>query len=380
MSTNTNHKFPIRDIQDLYAFRATVQCATQNTEESLCVPCAYKICAFDVAQDYEFVKMCPNQRPEMCPRERCGLIDDDVGSLDSIGYSSDMSVLCCGDGDFTFSLAIARKLFGSYDSKDSIRRNNIDPPKLIASSYESKETLLKVYPGINDTIRELIELGAQVLFQVDATKLKNHLKQNGIDVKCETFDRVIWNFPCTAIQGGQDGQNQQMEENKELVKKFVIGASKFLTTRGEIHMCHKTKPPYNQWKIEEVALEGFANKSKSRGNESSSNKNITYKGRIVLDRSLFPPYKPRKALDKKSFSVHDAAIYVFGWNKASNALSTISENDDNDDHIGSVVKVVPRLIEQIRSLHEKKITKYKNKRTNSFASKGSSKRHGQRHG
>jgi len=38
---------------------------------------------------------------------------------------------------------------------------------------------------------------------------------------------------------------------------------------------------------------------------------IRYCGRVVVDRYLFLPYTPRKALDRKSFPVHDACTYVF---------------------------------------------------------------------
>ena len=368
MSGGIRWNFPTRDIKDLYAFRATVECATSR--DSMCVPCAYKICAFDVAQDQEFVRKCPNQRPEMCPRER-GNFDasDRVGLIDNIGYSSGMAVLSCGDGDFSFSLAIARMLFSEYEVRDPNVKNEV--PILIASSYESEETLVRVYPGIGDTIKELKDLGANVLFEVDATKINKNMKHIFHGNENKLFDRIIWNFPCTAIGNGQDGQNQQMEENKELVRKFVRKASKLLTKDGEIHMCHKTKPPYNQWKIEEAALDGFADKN-SLGND------FIFKGRVALDRSLFPPYKPRKALDKKSFSVHDAAIYVFGWKNEHTDIGTIPkqcyDDSDNTTHNTCVVEVTFHLIDRIRRLHENSSTKERYKRRNSFVIRKDPKR------
>lgn len=39
---------------------------------------------------------------------------------------------------------------------------------------------------------------------------------------------------------------------------------------------------------------------------------MQYFGRIVFDRYLFPPYIPRKALDRKSFPSHDAVLFAFG--------------------------------------------------------------------
>eukprot|EP00957_Ditylum_brightwellii_P024676 1864502-Ditylum_brightwellii.AAC.1 len=48
-------------------------------------------------------------------------------------------------------------------------------------------------------------------------------------------------------------------------------------------------------------------------------KNFVYKGRIIFDRCLYPPYVPRKALDYKSFPCHDACVYVFGFNTTATA-------------------------------------------------------------
>lgn len=48
--------------------------------------------------------------------------------------------------------------------------------------------------------------------------------------------------------------------------------------------------------------------------QESSSPVVRYLGRVVLDKSLLPPYTPRKALCRKSFTVHDACTYVFGLN------------------------------------------------------------------
>ena len=87
-----------------------------------------------------------------------------------------------------------------------------------------------------------------------------------------------------------------------------------------------------------------------------------------MDRCCFPPYRPRKALDKKSFSCHDAAVYIFGWNKAKKGVCKVSSlNSDQHDlntilhkadkeysfeesHAQSTVfKVTSDLIQKVRS-------------------------------
>jgi Domain of unknown function (DUF2431) len=144
-NSKSDQSFPIRNLgaddgqSDLLAAIQTWHCAHQER----CIPCAYKIGNFDVALDTEFCRQIPNQRPELCPRH---------GRSDRItpgtwGYLAGQSILLVGDGDFTFSLAVARCCMPSC--------------RVVATSYESLETLLQVYPGIQETIRELTSLGAE---------------------------------------------------------------------------------------------------------------------------------------------------------------------------------------------------------------------------
>lgn len=282
---------PIRDIENLFCSSVTINCALQIG----CVPCAYKVCCFDVALDSAFCKLVPNQRPEQCPRSK-EVDTSDSRDGETIGYKQGLrTVLTVGDGDFSFSLAIARLLLSKHDGN----KCKGPKPSLVATSYESRETLRKVYPNFDKTASELDSLGAILCFEVDATRLAETLPSSV--AKSMKFNRIIWNFPCTAISQGQDGQNDAMDHNKQLVREFVENARRFMVHGGELQMCHKTKPPFNQWKIEEVALELREN----------SEPKVCYKGRIVLDRCLLPPYQPRKALHAKSFPCHDACFYVF---------------------------------------------------------------------
>jgi hypothetical protein len=119
-----------------------------------------------------------------------------------------------------------------------------------------------VYDDIDDTLRELRALSVKVVFQVDATRLEETLFSLESDEEAgETrpesrrqFDRIVWNFPCTAVARGQDGQNDKMDRNKEMVRRFVSQARYFLADNGQIHMNHKTK----------VSSLSFNRKSQSR--------------------------------------------------------------------------------------------------------------------
>ena len=109
------------------------------------------------------------------------------------------------------------------------------------------------------------------------------------------------------------------------------------------------KPPYNQWRIEQFAVENCPE--------------IQYFGRIVFDRCLLRPYVPRKALDKKSFPTHDACTYVFSSisnssrSESKTHVNTMDEKSDDDDGLlltipqlaANIVRVTPILIANIRS-------------------------------
>lgn len=224
-----------------------------------------------------------------------------------MGFKSGMKVLMVGDGDFSFSVAVARIVNTKPESQQ----------RVIATSYEAEDTLRKCYPDFDEMVEELKSRGVTIAYQIDATNIESTLLAKIKEKKLPKFDRIIWNFPCTAVGKGQDGQNDAMEENKDLVRNFVRNAKHHLTPTGELHLCHKTKPPFNQWKLEDVVLDAC----------SSSHDNLhlhclSYHGRVVLDRATLPPYTPRKALDKKSFPCHDACIYIFGM-AAADSTSTL---------------------------------------------------------
>jgi hypothetical protein len=62
-----------------------------------------------------------------------------------------MKVLLCGDGDFSFSLSVARIL--------SLNVDETSESKVVATSYEPKETLAEVYPNFVETLQELEDRG-----------------------------------------------------------------------------------------------------------------------------------------------------------------------------------------------------------------------------
>ncbi|GMP75927.1 hypothetical protein CsSME_00032837 [Camellia sinensis var. sinensis] len=130
-------------------------------------------------------------------------------------YSSSHRILLVGEGDFSFSLSLA-KAFSSA-------RN------IVSTSLDAHKDLEKKYNKGTWNVRELEEMGGLVLCGVDATKMSQHF------------------FLST----------QRL--NKQLVKGFLTNAKVLLRKEeGEIHVTHKEGDPYNRWdlvkKAEKIGL------------------------------------------------------------------------------------------------------------------------------
>ncbi len=364
--------------------------------------------------------MCPRSSGETFSHHDHNVRDDDDDDKrriyngvneETMGYQKGMSVLTVGDGDFTFALAVARIVVGrrcrgvsemqkSDKSRNSHYKRDRTRGFVMATSYEDSDTLHRVYPDFEATLQSLQAYSeVKVGYNVDATKLQATLpkemlpddepgsKNSNHDPK---FHRICWNFPCTAIDNGKDGQNEAMEQNKELVRRFMTSALPFLDEEcGEIHMAHKTKPPYNHWGLETVAMEGVHQYVAIRNEKelNSCGRTFEFRGKIVFDKCTLPPYTPRKAMDRKSFPCHDACIFVFGWNAVethSNSIkklefhSTIPEVrelsiDVSDkgpgirDELPFSSKVIPvtvEMIDLIRSIHLRYATQIRAKHAN----------------
>lgn len=267
----------------------TLQCATANN----CIPCLYKVSPSGLFKfhdkkqqhdriDYISIQIPPNQRPEMCPRAKSNIYNGI--------YSPHQKILTIGDGDFSFSLAIARHFGKSKCSKN----------KLFCTSYESYDSIMTTYPTVQPILSELNALETHVFHEIDATNLSATLNRANANFG-KKFDIVIWNFPCIrADRGGADGQVDELQTNIDLIRHFFMNVNDILRIRkddkiGEVHITHKTIEPFRWWDIV-----GIAN--------ACGWKHV---GSIVFDRCLYPGYVNRKVLDKKSFPLHDALTYVF---------------------------------------------------------------------
>lgn len=194
---------------EVYVHSATHLCATK----SLCIPCHYKLFP---SGTFGTTALPANQRPEQCPRAKSG----PYGGL----YQPHHKLLTLGDGDFSFSLSIARNV-------------KFTTGCLIASSHESKEQLLTTYNavGIKDILRELEAKKISTLHCVDATDIAGTSS-----IEKAFFDAIIWNFPCVRAENGADGQLSEIEINRKLLRDFFMNVHEHLCPlTGQLHITHK---------------------------------------------------------------------------------------------------------------------------------------------
>ena len=294
-----------RDLEScpLYIHPSTLSCAVDGQ----CIPCLYKVSPLGTFGEK---KAPPNGRPEECPRSKGDYSNIKTQASDA-GYGglyrddTYKSILTVGDGDFSFSLSLAKGIAAAGSQC-----------KLVASSHESYESVRKTYSDADATLAELKRLGVQVLHEVDATAL-----HNSPDIGSARFDVIIWNFPCVGVAekklGGEhtpvgaqgpDGQAGEVELNKQLMRDFFKNAANNIALNtGEVHIVHKTFEPFS-W------IDMPAHNEESGGA-------LVLDCRVVFDRILYPGYVNRKVLHRKSFPSHDAQTFIFRTSGGGEATS-----------------------------------------------------------
>ncbi|CAM0951907.1 unnamed protein product [Alopecurus aequalis] len=161
---------------------------------------------------------------------------DEAGTKWLKHYSSEQSILTVGDGDFSFSLALAAA-FGSGKN-------------LVATSLDSYEELNSKYNHAASNVKELERLGATVLHGVDVTEMDTHAY-----LAHRQFDRIVFNFPHAGFNGREDNVDM-IKSHQELVRGFFTTARGMVRRFfGHIHVTHKTKHPYSMWGIQQLASE-----------------------------------------------------------------------------------------------------------------------------
>ncbi|CAJ2658142.1 uncharacterized protein At4g26485-like isoform X1 [Trifolium pratense] len=195
-------------------------------------------------------------------------------------YSSKHKILFVGEGDFSFSLSLA-KVFGSAHN-------------LVATSLDSQEKIEKKYSNGISNARELEERGCIVLYDVDVKVMSQHFF-----LKTQRFDRIVYNFPHVGFLYPENSYCQ-IQLNKKLLKGFMTNAKALIKKDGggEIHVTHKEGDPYNKWDL--------VRKAEKRG--------LFLHQSVPFFKDDYPGYDNKRAhgkLSDLSFPVGEASTYKF---------------------------------------------------------------------
>jgi uncharacterized C2H2 Zn-finger protein len=126
-----------------------------------------------------------------------------------------MKVLILGDGNFSFSLALAKLLYQQHST--AIKYLGSAKAELICTSFDSYEELISKYHDCERILKELKDY-AQVLHGVNAWDLKEFTN----------IDLVVWNHPHL---GTEDFRLHQF-----LISHFFHSAKQVLSATGRIRV------------------------------------------------------------------------------------------------------------------------------------------------
>nr|CAB3457370.1 unnamed protein product [Digitaria exilis] len=200
------------------------------------------------------------------------------------GLAPGHSILTVGDGDFSFSLALARA-FGSGAN-------------LVATSLDSYVALLIKYREAESNTMELKRFGATVLHGINVKTMKLHT-----ELKNRRFDRIVFNFPHAGFKGRGHTELYVIKSHKELVAGFFSNAHHLLERYGEIHVSNKTGHPYDSWDLENLA---------------SKSSLVLFK-KVVFHKGDYPGYNQKRGDGpkcNKSFKLGPCCMFKFQISEA----------------------------------------------------------------
>ncbi|ORE10169.1 hypothetical protein BCV72DRAFT_34930 [Rhizopus microsporus var. microsporus] len=147
-------------------------------------------------------------------------------------YCSKDKLLLVGEGNFSFAKSLAE----NYLMEGA--------ENMIATCYDSEEVLYEKYQEAKENIELIRELGATVMFNIDATHFSKEIRKN-------KYTKIIFNFPHAGA--GIKDQDRNVIANQKLLTAFFQAAEPLLEKEGEIHITLKTCKPYDLWSVKGLA-------------------------------------------------------------------------------------------------------------------------------
>lgn len=202
-----------------------------------------------------------------------------------IPYRPDDRILLIGEGDFSFTAAVAKHLTTEREKLKAQERMETKElengevlkkkkPKdgwIIATCLDSKEEIARKYPSAAAHVETAKQMGAIVVEAVDGTDLEDskglkhavatlEARHGSINDAGEThgklegsFTKIVFNFPHTGC-GIKDTEKNNLVHRK-LLTDFLNSATKCLLPHAssEIHITLKKGEPYESWGLSNCA-------------------------------------------------------------------------------------------------------------------------------
>ncbi|GMF62762.1 unnamed protein product [Phytophthora fragariaefolia] len=152
-------------------------------------------------------------------------VSDGMVDLTSLGLlKRGARVLVVGDGNFSYSRVFLRA------NSARIASGEIN---VTVTSLDTETQLLEMYPKSRGILDELHSGGVHVRHGVNATKLQSYSFKDGEESR---FDRIVFNFPHYAADGGVGNKNKRnkIHRHRQLLVDFFASASQVLASDGQI--------------------------------------------------------------------------------------------------------------------------------------------------
>jgi len=136
--------------------------------------------------------------------------------------------LVIGDANLTFSLQLALH-----------RKQLCHPGHVVATTFEKLDTLLERYPEIKETVKKLNDNGAEVVHDVDCTRLA--VDQRFHDME-EKFGAVYYNFPhAGVVRGFYDGHPFVRWRHANLMHLFFRALRSFVSPGASVKVSSNSR-------------------------------------------------------------------------------------------------------------------------------------------